>query len=93
MCATCKTFQLFKICDAEISLDLADLTQYVRLAYFKQLEGFVHGTHSIAYSIYLNTYATQTYSYHVFYLNRPSKLKIFDLLYCSSLILPQTLSM
>ena len=61
MCATCKTFQLFKICDAEISLALADLTEYVKLAYFKQLEGFVHGAHSIAYSIYLNGHPNSKY--------------------------------
>ena len=45
------------------------------------------------YSIYVNTNAARTYPYYIFYLNGPLKLKILDLVYCSSHILPQTLSL
>ena len=38
ICITHKTFQLFKICDTCISLDLANLTEYIHTTYFKQLD-------------------------------------------------------
>jgi hypothetical protein len=80
-----KTFtfeaKIFKICDTCISLDFANLTEYIHTTYFKQLEGFVCDAYAI------------TYSYYIFYLNGPLKLKILDLVYCSPHILPQTLSL
>jgi hypothetical protein len=88
-----KTFQLFKICDTCISLDLANLTEYIHATYFKQLEGFVHDAYAITYSIYVNKKAAHTYPYYIFYLNGPLKLKILDLVYCSPHILPHTLSL
>ena len=48
------------------SPDLVDLTQYVGVTYFKQLESFVGGTYAIAYSKYVNTIVIHTYSYQAF---------------------------
>ena len=73
--------------------DLAGLTGYAGVTYFKQLAGFPGGAYAIAYSKYVNTKAIHAYSYCVFWLNGPLKLKIFDLLYCSSHILPQILNL
>ena len=73
--------------------DLAGLTGYGGVTYFKQLEGFAGGTYAIAYSKYVNTKVIHAYPYHIFWLNGPLKLKIFDLLYCSSLILLQILNL
>ena len=46
--------------------DLAGLTRYVGVTYFKQLAGFVGGAYAIAYSKYVNTKAIHTYPYCVF---------------------------
>ena len=61
--------------------------------YFKQLEGFASGAYVITYSKYVNIKAIHAYPYHVFSLNGPLKLKLFDLLYCSLHILPQILNL
>jgi hypothetical protein len=91
ICVTHKTFQLFKICGVYIFSQICQIQQYACVTYFKQLEGFVHDTYAITYSIYVNTNAAHTYPYYIFYLNGPLKLKILDLVYCLPHILPQTL--
>ena len=77
--------------------DLAGLTGYVGVTYFKQLEGFAGGAYAITYSKYMNKKVIHTYLYHVFWLNGYGplklKIKIFDLIYCSSHILPQVLNL
>ena len=46
--------------------DLAGLTGYAGVTYFKQLEGFVGGIYAIAYSKYVNTNVIHAYPYCVF---------------------------
>ena len=79
ICTTHKTFQLFRICDTCISLDLTDLTEYIHTTYSKQLGGFVHGVYAITYYIYVNenANAAHTYPYYIFYLNGPFKYLIW----------------
>jgi hypothetical protein len=48
------------------SPDLVDLTQYVGVTYFKQLESFAGGAYAFAYSKYVNTIVIHTYPYQVF---------------------------
>jgi len=45
---------------------LAGLTRYAGVTYFKQLEGFVGGAYTIAYSKYVNSKAIHAYPYCVF---------------------------
>jgi len=40
--------------------------EYVRITYFKQLEGFVGGAYAITYSKYVNTIGIHTYPYQAF---------------------------
>ena len=40
--------------------------EYVRVTYFKQLEGFTGGTYAITYSKYGNTIVIHTYPYQAF---------------------------
>ena len=47
-------------------LDLVDLTQYVGVTYFKQLESFTSGTYAIAHSEHVNTIVIHTYPYQAF---------------------------
>jgi len=63
ICTTCKTFQLFKICDPYIFSGFGRFDPICGVTYFKQLESFVGGTYAITYFKYVNTVAIHTYLY------------------------------
>jgi len=62
MCATCKFFQLFRICDSSKFWGFMHSAKFAAVAYSKQLEEFVCGTNVIKYLKFALTIVTHVNS-------------------------------